>query len=895
MPAAVFVACAFLLMPQALLGQRTYAGVDLMEPRAPYRDALGRVPEVESPIQSDQAESIATRVAFFRALRSGTFQRWDPEPAAGQPVGTLPLGGLMSPFSIGFLCLPGWYAIGLKVFLALVFCQAFTYLLLRRLGTGVGPAVLAGVAYTFSGTALVFIHRVDVVFLVPALFWAAHRLHARPGVRRMAVLAGLVAWGWFEGFPSGWVYAVYATGAWAAWLALRDAPGVVAAVRRAVVPGLAIVWGVGLAAVSLVPFVAEVVDRGTLDVRAGALGAHIPSIQLFGLFDLSAIGPPLSGPWWSGVNPVESVSHLGMIAALALGAALVAGALGRVRLAPEGAVAWPFFCGMAVVAFVVCFLGTPLLSAVEQLPGVARNPIGRSRYLLNLAAVVLGALAVDTWWTRRAETGVRASRAAAASLLAVLAGGVALHGPDFARAASANNRLRDVVSGFGIALLLAAVAAVVASRRSRGATGVVAALLFAQLGWPLRHFKPEAPVRDFYGETRGHSAVRDLLGGRHRMAATEYNFYPNSGQALGLPDLRGVALRSEELRALIQAFNPQAFARDPLKIDLRRDEWNVASPLLDHLAVGYFAEGTDELPFGRVAPDPDLTWDRWAPADDVPVGAMSGVAPGPLNGVYVPLRAGGRCRGAWVRLDLVGGGRTIASSTRSAFDVGGGWTGFAVIGRELAAGDPYRLVVTSTKASCRVQVGLTGGRAARQVLIEDPGQAIRLASTEQAWVYQRPSAWPLVSAHRRWRAFPDQAALLAWAAGRPPEEADVAAYVGAERPGSGGAEGPDPVVVSSRVVDNSARAVVEGDVDSLLVVSQAMADGWTARVDGEPAELVAVDGALQGVFVPAGRHTVVLSYMPSTFVLGSAVSGAAGLAMVLAAVVPWRRRRPVPG
>lgn len=353
LPAAVFLACAFLLLPQALLGQRTYAAVDLMEPLAPYRDAIGRLPHVTSPIQTDQAESLAGRVAFFRALRHGTFQRWDPEMAAGQPTGILPLGGLMSPFSVGFLFLPAWYAIGFRIFLALLFSQAFTYLFLRRLGAGGGPAVLAGVAYTFSGVNLVFIHRVEAVFLLPAMFWAVHRLQARPSLRGVAVLAGLVAWGWFEGFPSGWVYCVYAAGAWAAWLAVRGASSAREVLRRAVPAAVAMAWGMALAAVSLVPFVAEVVDRGTLEGRTSATGGHIPSIQMFGLLDLSATGPPLDGPWWSGLNPVESVSHVGMIAAVAAGAALVAAALGRLRLEREGSRAWPFFCAMAAVAVVV--------------------------------------------------------------------------------------------------------------------------------------------------------------------------------------------------------------------------------------------------------------------------------------------------------------------------------------------------------------------------------------------------------------------------------------------------------------------------------------------------------------------------------------------------------------
>ena len=902
LPAAVFLACAFLLLPQALLGQRTYAGVDLLEPNSPYRDALARPPDVVSPVQTDQAESLAGRESFFEALRHGTFQRWDPNLAAGQPTGILPLGSLFSPFSLGFLFLPAWYAIGLRIFLALVFSQAFTYLLLRRLGAAAGPAVLAGVAYTFSGTNLVFIHRVDAVFVVPALFWAVHRLAERPGFRRAAVLAGLVAWAWAEGFPSGWVYCVYACAAWGAWLAIRGAPGLRVAVRRVLPTAGALVWGVALSAVTLVPFLAEVLDRGTLEVRASATGGHIPSIQLFGLFDLSAIGPPLTGPWWSGLNPVESVSHVGMIVAVAVGAGLLAAAFGRVRLSGDGVVAWPFFCGMAATGVIVDFLGTPLLTVIERLPGIARNPIGRSRFLISLAVAVLGALVLDAWWSGRSrEGGERASRAAAGTLVAVVGGAVVLHAGGFARAASAAHRLRDVAFHFALAAALAAVAggiALLAVRRPSvrmraGATLALAALLFAQLGWPLRHFTPEAPVGDFYGERPGTRTMRQLLDGRYRFTASGHAFYPNSGQALGLPDLRGLALHSSQFKALVRAFNPEAFARDPLKVVLEREEWNLASPLLDDLGVRFFAEGTDELPFGRVDAAYDLGWDRWAPATELADTATAGVAPGPLNGVYLPLRAGGRCHGATVRLSLLSGSRTLASSDRPAFDLTGGWTGFALVGRALASGDPYRLTVTSTVPACKVDVGMAGDRAARQLLLEDPGQAVRLASTEQAWIYERPTAWPLVSAHGRWRAFPDQAQLLAWAAHRPPEEAGVAAYVGpAGAQGSPAVAAPDPVVLSSRISDNSVRAEVAGEARSLLVVSQNLSVGWGAKVDGRPAPLVPVDGALLGVFVPPGRHTVVLDYRPRTFVAGAGVTGAA-LAAVAASLLPRRRRRRI--
>ncbi|HEX2179242.1 MAG TPA: hypothetical protein VHL54_06955, partial [Actinomycetota bacterium] len=136
LPALVFLAITFAFMPEALLGQRTYGAVDMIELGSPYRDAIGRPPDLASPVQLDQVEEFPWAQAFFNNLRRGEWPSWDPNAGAGVPSGTVPLKGILSPFSVVFLFLPGWYALGLKVALTLLFCQAFTYLLVRRLGAG---------------------------------------------------------------------------------------------------------------------------------------------------------------------------------------------------------------------------------------------------------------------------------------------------------------------------------------------------------------------------------------------------------------------------------------------------------------------------------------------------------------------------------------------------------------------------------------------------------------------------------------------------------------------------------------------------------------------------------------------------------------------------------------
>ncbi|RMF00151.1 MAG: hypothetical protein D6768_13445 [Chloroflexi bacterium] len=70
---------------------------------------------------------------------------------------------------------------------------------------------------------------------------------------------------------------------------------------------------------------------------------------------------------------------------------------------------------------------------------------------------------------------------------------------------------------------------------------------------------------------------------------------------------------------------------------------------------------------------------------------------------------------------------------------------------------------------------------------------------------------------------------------------------------------------------------------NLLVISQTFYPGWRVWVDGQPAELLAVNGVQQGVVLPAGAHQVDLRFRPASFVWGAVISG---LALLLCAVAP---------
>ena len=80
----------------------------------------------------------------------------------------------------------------------------------------------------------------------------------------------------------------------------------------------------------------------------------------------------------------------------------------------------------------------------------------------------------------------------------------------------------------------------------------------------------------------------------------------------------------------------------------------------------------------------------------------------------------------------------------------------------------------------------------------------------------------------------------------------------------------------AEVVDYRAERVEIQTVsaeDALLVLSDSYYPGWSAMVDGDAAEIVPTNLLFRGVQIPAGEHTVVFEYNPSSWRRGRWLSG----------------------
>ena len=80
---------------------------------------------------------------------------------------------------------------------------------------------------------------------------------------------------------------------------------------------------------------------------------------------------------------------------------------------------------------------------------------------------------------------------------------------------------------------------------------------------------------------------------------------------------------------------------------------------------------------------------------------------------------------------------------------------------------------------------------------------------------------------------------------------------------------------------------VDASAPGFLFLADQYAPGWTATVDGAPAEILRANYAFRLVAVPAGRSEVVFRYRPRSLWIGGLISLVTALGVVL---LCWRSR-----
>lgn len=895
------------------------------------------------------------RLEIRERLLDGELPLWTRDQGSGVPLMAVPDLSTLSPVLLPYWVLPGWYAPAASKLLEMAITAIFTALFARRLGTSRVAALLGGAVFAFSGFQVVWTNwpQTTVGAFIPMLFWAVERAVQERTLRSAVPVALATAFLLFGGFPAVAAFALLAAGVHALVrvLAQRSEPLPPRLVTLGVLGGM-VALGVALAAVQLVPFLDHLAQLDT-EYRAQNGDSHLPLEALATLAVPFTFGPSTFGPYWGPKNMVEINSFIGVVAtALVVVAAargrrlaLPAGAAGSlwgltgasVVLVYLGGLplvllqrALPFLFGSNAVGRLRSVLGLLLATlAAIGLDALLRREPGRPtrRELVAALTTVAGGLVVYGLAVRYSVVSepVLEVNPAVASVLpwvwpallgltAVSALGLWLLGSPQRRAAAL-----AAVAGTSLVLTIVVATGVVGTYPAVAARSVLAPLVvaiavgvvvwrhvtvgdrrlvvvalpllvalevvaFANPYWARstrEHFYPVTETHEFLAANTDQS----------RVALSDRTMQPGTTSMYGIPSVTAHMFFSPAWRDLILEVDPTAFEKDTFPfLHVQRDDLDGVAdhPVLDRLSARYFVADL-ALPVLGTRTDPPSPDGELPLRPDEPV---LGTVPGDdLRGVRVavlpPGHSGPADQPAWLRVDVLDAdGQVVTSASRRVETLTERDNVTVPLPQVDLPGEvTVRLQLEPTGAGSLV-LGAVGDDPALGHVTASGAEDVRPVFVDGAVVYEQQGWLPRVRWASSTEVLPDATARLARLGSDDlPDETVVLSA-----PGPDAAGGPADVTVVEETGDG---LVVEVDAEGAgyVVVADGLHYGWQATVDGEPAEVREADHALGAVAVPAGQHTVRITFAPTALRLGTGVSVAALLALVAALLVTQRRGR----
>lgn len=330
-------------------------------------------------------------------IRAGEFPLWNDKVAGGGPLLSVSTG-LFTPAFLIFAATPdpplGFY---LAILFNLAVAGLGMHLLLRR-HVGLLASLAGALTFEFCGfnAAWLYWPHVFTIIWAPWLLWSIHRCWTRPDARHafwLAVFTALVCLGGFP-FVSVIVLEAGALYALVLWLfrwktfqhpwpfALWYAAGTCLGLLIAAVPLLELAYWL------------QQFDMGYRNGRGSYLDLHYWK-QLF-------------PPWAWQVRRVEQTMYVGAAMIALAFASMIAVVVRWRQLKPL-----PLFAVLLFIITAALVFGVWPMWLIGWLPGMAYNSWSRSIGVMDIALIVLGALALDWLWRRAASgTGKRIACAA---------------------------------------------------------------------------------------------------------------------------------------------------------------------------------------------------------------------------------------------------------------------------------------------------------------------------------------------------------------------------------------------------------------------------------------------------------------------------------------------------
>ena len=167
-----------------------------------------------------------------------------------------------------------------------------------------------------------------------------------------------------------------------------------------------------------------------------------------------------------------------------------------------------------------------------------------------------------------------------------------------------------------------------------------------------------------------------------------------------------------------------------------------------------------------------------------------------------------------------------------------------------------------------------------------PEQAPLFEGQHGLKVFEKPEPLPRARVVRRFVRVAGAAQVRAFIANHDNDLATTAVMTGSP-PIVETCSGPDDVRFL-RLLPGEVRLKANLSCRGMVVLADTWFPGWRATVDGRPVEIHEVYGALRGVVVDGGTHTIEMTYRPSSAVAGGVLT-LAGLASGLVLCLIGRR------
>ena len=891
------IVTAILTVGTPLIGLKSLHSADLLRQFYPWR---AEAPETraQNSILTDVVDVITPmQETAKRRLADGDFPLNSEYPSGGMPLGSVPSWSVLGPLDAPKMVLPSWYAPAFTKFLELLVALAFTYGFLRLIGLGRAAATFGGMLFMNSGFMLISTNwpHAGVTTLIPGIFWGVERAIQKRTLRSALPLSLVVAGMLLQGYPSVTGYALFWAGIYAVVRVLgqRDTrpalPKWVTRGRVLAALGVGVTLGFTLVALQLLPFAGQL-DDFYIDYRKQNPKRILALRSLATVAVPDALGSTRERIFYGVRNYAEMQVFLGASAVVVVIAGFTR--LRRAMLAPGVMV---YLWASTLASLWLIYVGKlPLKILQVALPSLfGINFVGRMRSVLGFLLAWVAAVSLQAVIDRRGS-GKRWL-----DWPVYLAGAAAVgigysKVVDLADAAGqkeflARHSVVPAIALFGTVLAVAG-GSLLKGRARVTALSLIPVLLMVESVTFARGYLPRIEKSEFYPVTATHDYVLDHIG-HERIAGANATLYPGTTTFYGIRSVSAHGFHAKTWHDMLLTAGSRPRKRSPtLPLLLGNDEVGM-SPVLDRLGARYWITSPTGPPPGEVVP-----------ATTAPVGTLdlrSGAS------VETPVRHRAKLRSVQLRLDRVdltpderafvvvelldAGGKVVGDGSRRIFLKTIGAFGVTV-------SEP-----TGTVAKVRLSVrgadqpvAIAADAAGRPVLSFVVGgeDGLRGVFAHGTAVYERLRALPRIRWAQKSVVQTDPAKRLKTLAKGLPDDTVLLSEPGAAASGAQG------TVTIERDTGDDVRIKVDAKGTGYLVVADAMQHGWHATVDGKPAVLTPADHAGVAVHLPAGTHTVEITYVPDGWRKGVALSFASALLiLVLALRLPnlaWRRLRRAP-